>query len=93
MVKNLPAIQETQVRFLGWEDTLEMGMAAHSSILAWRIPRTEEPDRSQSMESQRVRQDWMTNTFYTPKRYVKVLTPSTCECDTQKESLQKTKFR
>ena len=38
MVKNLPAIQETQVHFLGWEDPLEEGMAAHSSILAWRIP-------------------------------------------------------
>ena len=40
---------------LGWEDTLEEGMATHSSILAWRIPWTEEPDRLQSMESQRVR--------------------------------------
>ena len=43
MVKNLPAIQETQVQFLGREDPLEEGMAAHSSILAWRIPWTEEP--------------------------------------------------
>ena len=55
MVKNLPAIQETQVRSLGQEDPLEKGMAAHSSILAWRIPWTEEPGRLQSMGSQRVR--------------------------------------
>ena len=44
MVKNLPAMQETWVRSLGWEDPLEKGMATHSSILAWRIPWTEEPD-------------------------------------------------
>ena len=43
MVKDLPAMQETQVRSLGREDPLEKGMAVHSSILAWRIPRTEEP--------------------------------------------------
>ena len=43
MVKNLPAMQETRVRSLGWEDTLEKRMANHSSILAWRIPWTEEP--------------------------------------------------
>ena len=43
MVKNLPAMQETQVQSLGWEDLLEKGMATHSSILAWRIPWTEEP--------------------------------------------------
>ena len=43
MVKNLPAMQETQVQSLGWEDSLEKGMATHSSILAWRIPLTEEP--------------------------------------------------
>ena len=42
-VKNLPAVQETQVRSLGWEDPLEKGMATHSSILAWRIPWSEEP--------------------------------------------------
>ena len=42
-VKNLPAIQETQLQFLGWEDSLENGMATHSSILAWRVPGTEEP--------------------------------------------------
>ena len=49
MVKNLPAVQETQVPFLGWEDPLEKGMATHSSILAWRNPWTEEPDGLQSM--------------------------------------------
>ena len=43
MVKNLPAMQETWVQSLGWKDTLEKGMATHSSILAWGIPRTEEP--------------------------------------------------
>ena len=53
MVKNLPAVQETQVRSLGWEDPLEMGMATHSSILAWRIPWTEEPGGLQSMGSKR----------------------------------------
>ena len=50
-VKNPPAIQETRVQSLGWEDPLEKGMATHSSILAWRIPRTEEPGRLQSMGS------------------------------------------
>ena len=45
MVKNLPVMQETLVRTLGWEDPLEKGMATHSSILAWRIPWTEVPDR------------------------------------------------
>ena len=54
MVKNLPAMQETWASALGWEDTLEEGMATHSSILAWRIPWIEEPGGSQSMGSQRV---------------------------------------
>ena len=49
MVKNLPAIEEIQVQSLGQEDPLEKGMATHSSILAWRIPRTEEPGSLQSM--------------------------------------------
>ena len=48
VVKNLPAVQETLVQSLGWEDTLEEGMATHSNILAWRIPWTEEPGRLQS---------------------------------------------
>jgi len=52
MVKNLPAMQETCIRSLGQEDILEKGIVTHSSILAWRIPRTEEPGRLQSMGSQ-----------------------------------------
>ena len=53
MVKNLPEMQETQVRSLGWEVPLEKAMATHSGILAWRIPWTEEPAGLQSMGSQR----------------------------------------
>ena len=53
MVKNLPAMQETWLGLLGWEDPLRKGMATHSSILAWIIPRTEEPEGLQSMESQK----------------------------------------
>ena len=56
-VKHLPAMQETQVLFLGQEDPLEKEMAIHSSTLAWKIPWTEEPDRLQSMGSQRVKHD------------------------------------
>ena len=62
MEKNLPAMQETQVQSLGWEDALEKGMAIHSSILAWRIPWTEDPGRLQSMGSQRIGQDLVTIT-------------------------------
>ena len=54
MEKNLLAMQETWVRSLGWEDSLEEEMATHSNILAWEIPWTEEPGRLQSMGSQRV---------------------------------------
>ena len=54
-VKNLPAMWETQVRSLGWEDPLEEGTATHSSIFAWRISWTEEPGGLQSMGSQRSR--------------------------------------
>ena len=57
MVKKLPAIQETQVRSLGQEDPLEKGMATYSSILACRIPWTEEPGGLQTMGSQRVGND------------------------------------
>ena len=57
MLKNLPAMWETQVQSLGQEDPLEKGMATHSSILAWRIPWTEELGGLQSMGSQRVRHD------------------------------------
>ena len=63
MVKNLLAMQETWVRSLGWKDPLEKEMATHSSILAWRIPWTEEPDRLQSMGLQTVGHDWVTSTY------------------------------
>ena len=57
MEKRLPAMRETQVRFLGREDPLEKEMAIHSNTLPWKIPWTEEPDRLQSMGSQRVGHD------------------------------------
>ena len=57
MVKNLPAMLETQVQFLGQEDPLEKAVATRSSILAWRIPWTEEPDKLQSLVLQGVRHD------------------------------------
>ena len=57
MVKNPPAMQETRVRFLGWEDSLEKGMVTRSSILAWKIPWTEKPVGLQSMKWQRVVHD------------------------------------
>ena len=55
MVKNMPAMQETQVQSMGWEDPLEKGLTTHSSILAWRIPRTKESGGLHTMGSQRVR--------------------------------------
>ena len=57
MVKNLPAMQETRVRSLDWEDPLEKGMATHSSILGWRILRSKESGGLQFMELQRVGHD------------------------------------
>ena len=60
-VKRLPAMQETQVQSLGWEDPLEKEMATHSSTLAWKIPWTEEPGGLQSMGLQRVRHGWATS--------------------------------
>ena len=66
LVKNLPALQEAWVQSLDQEDSLDKGMAAHSSILAWRIPWTEGPEgpgELQSMGSQRVRHNRVTNTF------------------------------
>ena len=57
MVKNSPAVWETWVPSLGWEDSLEEEMATHSSILAWKVPWIEEPGGLQSMESQRVSYD------------------------------------
>ena len=62
MVKNLPEMQETRVWSLGWEDPLEKKMATHSSILAWRIPGTEEPDKVQTMRLQGVWHYWVINT-------------------------------
>ena len=56
-LKHLPEMQETRVHSLGWEDPLEKEMATHSSTLAWRIPWSEEPDRLESMGSQRVGHD------------------------------------
>ena len=61
MVKNLPAMQETWVQPLGWEDPLEKGMATHTSILAWRIPWTEKPGRLQSKSRQELDMtEWLT---------------------------------
>ena len=57
MVKRLPAMQETRVRSLGWEDPLEKEKATHSNTLAWKIPWTEEPSRLQSKGSERVGHD------------------------------------
>ena len=57
MVKNLPAKQDTQVQYMGWEDLLEKCMTTHSSILSWRIPLTEKPGGLQSMGLQRVGHD------------------------------------
>ena len=57
ILKHLPAVQETQVQSLGQDNPLEKEMATHSSILAWKIPWSEEPDRLQSMGLQRVRHD------------------------------------
>ena len=64
LVKNAPAMWETWVRSLGWEDPLEKGKAIHSSILAWRIPWTEEPGRLQSIGSQRVKHDSATSLHF-----------------------------
>ena len=64
VVKCLPAMWETWVQSLGWEDPLEKEMATHSSILAWKTPLMEEPGRLQSMESQRVAHDWGTSLHF-----------------------------
>ena len=61
-VKNLPAMQETLVQSLGWEDPLEKGMATYSNIPAWKIPWVAKLGGLQSMGSQRVRHDWATST-------------------------------
>ena len=78
--KNLPAMWETSVRSLGWEDPLENGMAIHSSILAWRSPWTEEPGGLLSMGSQRVGHDWETNTFIIDhRRLIKIFSPASSQ--------------
>ena len=64
MVKNLPAMQETWVWSLSWEDSLQKGMGTPSGILAWRIPRTEEPGRLQSMGLQSIGHNWATFTHF-----------------------------
>ena len=71
MVKNLPAMQQTEVRSLDQKDLLEQEMATHSSILAWRIPWTEEPGRPQSTGSQRVGHDVVTKQILrdAPEKY------------------------
>ena len=68
-VKSLPAVQETRVWFLGWEDSLEKEMTTPSSILAWKIPWTKEPGRLQSMGLQRVGHNWVTSHI---KKYDKI---------------------
>ena len=75
MVKNPPAIRETWVRSLGWEDTLEKGMVTHSSMLAWRIPWTEKPGGLQSMGSKRVGHDSHTHTHTHTHTYTYMLNP------------------
>ena len=70
-VKNPPAIRETWVQSLGWEDPLEKEMAIHSRTIAWKISWTEEPGRLQSMGSQRVGHDWVTSLhLYIKTKYV-----------------------
>ena len=76
-VKDSPAMQETWVQSLGWEDPLEMGTPTHSSILDWRIPWTEEADRLQSMGSQRVWTLWATFTFIQYLLYLPTTAPWT----------------
>ena len=84
MVKRLPAMQETWVLSLGWEDLLEKEMATHTSTLTWRIPQTEEPGRLQSMDSHRVGQDWVTSLslFTISKGLLRWLSgkESACQC-------------
>ena len=73
MVKNLPAMQETQVQPQVWEDPLEKGMATHSGILAWRIPWTEKPGRLQSMGSQKSQTSLSNQHFLEVEPWRKVL--------------------
>ena len=73
MVKNLPAMWETPVQPLGWEDALEEEMATHSSILAWKIPWMEEPGSLQSMWSKRVGHNWATTLSLSKFKQVRCL--------------------
>ena len=82
MVKHLPAVRETQVQSLGQEDLLEKEMATHSSILAWKIPWTEEPGKLKSMGLQRVGYDWAISLSFTFENsnvswyiYLKIVSP------------------
>ena len=83
MIKNLPAMQETRVWSLDRKDGLEKEMATHSSILAWRIPWTEEPGGLQPMGSQWVGHDWATNTH--------TLSSSPLFCHRQQETYKRNK--
>ena len=102
-VKILPAMQQTRemrVQSLGWEDPPEKEMASHSSILTWKIPRTEEPGLLQSMGSHRVKQDWLTDTFafflcmyhfnkfFKSKRYMS-FGGQECICTIKKDNFEK----
>ena len=82
MVKNPPAMQETQVRSLGREDPLEKGMATHSNILFWRIPWTEEPGGPESMGLQTVRYNWSDLARIHIKMSMPFLWPSECTSST-----------
>ena len=78
MVKLLPAMQETRVRSLGWEDPLEKEMATHSSTLAWKIPWMEEPGRLQSMGLPRVGHDWVTSLSLSQVNWASLIKSSAC---------------
>ena len=78
MVKNLPAMQETQAWSLGLKDALAKVVATHSSIVVWEIPWTEEPRRLQSLGSPRVWHDWATNIQITPELFTSY--SSGCGC-------------
>ena len=79
MVKRLPAMWETRVRFLDWEDPLEEEMATHSSILAWRIPWTEQPHGLRSIGLQRVRHDWRDLAHTTSMLNIIYWIPTNCQ--------------
>ena len=84
-------IQETQVQSVGWEDTMEEGMATHSSTLAWKIPWTKEPGRLQSLGSQRVWHDWVNEHTHPPTQW-KYKVPLTSQHNTAVLLLQTVKL-